>query len=102
MTSIRISSGSANPAPAARVADLLDARTAECGLDRLPDGEIRPAVARVHGTDVYIVQPTAPPVNDNLIRVAAEAIASAGADRLVVIDPHTSTLEAISPIPVER
>ena len=34
-------------------------------------------------------------------RVVADAIASAGADRLVVVDPHTPTLEAICPIPVE-
>jgi len=34
-------------------------------------------------------------------RVATEAIAAAGADRLVVIDPHTPNLEAMCPIPVE-
>ncbi|WP_433520208.1 ribose-phosphate diphosphokinase [Nocardia pseudovaccinii] len=35
------------------------------------------------------------------LRVVVEAIARAGADRLVVVDPHTEALEAISPVPVE-
>ncbi len=34
-------------------------------------------------------------------RVVAEAVAAAGADRLVVIDPHTVALEAMFPVPVE-
>lgn len=34
-------------------------------------------------------------------RIAANMIAAAGADRLVVVDPHTPTLEAMCPIPVE-
>jgi ribose-phosphate pyrophosphokinase len=34
-------------------------------------------------------------------RVAAAAVGSAGADRLVVIDPHTAALEAMFAIPVE-
>jgi ribose-phosphate pyrophosphokinase len=34
-------------------------------------------------------------------RVAAEAIAAAGADRVVVIDPHSASFEAMFAIPVE-
>jgi ribose-phosphate pyrophosphokinase len=34
-------------------------------------------------------------------RVAADALATAGADRLVVVDPHTAALEAMSDVPVE-
>ncbi|MFE5587651.1 ribose-phosphate diphosphokinase [Kitasatospora sp. NPDC056531] len=34
-------------------------------------------------------------------RVALDALAAAGADRLVVVDPHTPALEAMSSIPVE-
>jgi ribose-phosphate pyrophosphokinase len=34
-------------------------------------------------------------------RVSAEAIAAAGASRLVVVDPHTSSLEAMFGVPVE-
>lgn len=34
-------------------------------------------------------------------RVVADALASAGVDRLVVVDPHTSALEAMCAMPVE-
>nr|WP_244188101.1 ribose-phosphate pyrophosphokinase [Streptomyces regalis] len=34
-------------------------------------------------------------------RVVAEALATAGADRLVVVDPHTTALKAMSAVPVE-
>ncbi|WP_240809620.1 ribose-phosphate pyrophosphokinase [Actinomadura sp. WMMA1423] len=34
-------------------------------------------------------------------RVAVDALASAGADRLIVVEPHTVALEAMAPIPVE-
>ncbi|MEV2225926.1 ribose-phosphate pyrophosphokinase [Nocardia vinacea] len=142
MTALRIVSGSANPELAAAVADRLDVGSPDCLLKRFPDGEICPVVDHVCGSDVYVVQPTAPPVNDHLVelllildacrrgraervtavvpyfgyarqdrrtpsgqalglRVVVEAIAQAGADRLVVVDPHTEALEAISPVPVE-
>ncbi|MBF6221980.1 ribose-phosphate pyrophosphokinase [Nocardia abscessus] len=142
MTSIRVLSGSADPQLATAIAHLLDVASADCAIERFPDGEVRPIVDRVRDDDVYIVQSTSPPVGDHLVellllldacrrggaarvtavvpyfgyarqdrrtrsgqalgvRVVAEAIASAGADRLVVIDPHTPTLEAICPVPVE-
>jgi ribose-phosphate pyrophosphokinase len=110
-------------------------------VQRLPDGELRPAVDPVRVDDVYVVQPTGPPVHEHLMelllildaccragagrltavvpylayarqerrspgqavaaRVVADVIASAGADRLVVVDPHTVALESTSAIPVE-
>ncbi|MGW4355783.1 ribose-phosphate pyrophosphokinase-like domain-containing protein [Nocardia sp. NPDC004582] len=38
-------------------------------LERFPDGEIRPIVGHVSGQDVYVVQSTAPPVNDNFVEL---------------------------------
>jgi len=140
--SLGIVAGTANPALAEAVASRLGTRVVEMELERFPDGEIRPCLGPIRGADVYIVQPTAPPVNDNLVellllldascragadrvtavvpyfgyarqdrragdrrpigaRVAAEAIAGAGATRLVVVDPHTSSLEAMFGVPVE-
>jgi ribose-phosphate pyrophosphokinase len=34
-------------------------------------------------------------------RVVADAIATAGADQVVLVDPHTTALEAMTPVPVE-
>lgn len=142
MTVLRIVSGSANPALAAAVANHLGVESDGCRLARYPDGELRPTVDEVCGADVYVIQPTAPPVNDHILEllllldacrrsraarvtavvpyfgyarqdrrtaagqalgstVVADAIAAAGADRLIVVDPHTPSLEAVSRIPVE-
>jgi ribose-phosphate pyrophosphokinase len=141
-TVLRIVSGSANPRLAGAVANHLGVEFDGCTLDRYPDGELRPMVENVCGADVYVVQPTAPPVNEHIIEllllldacrraraarvtavvpyfgyarqdrrtaagqaigstVVADAIAAAGADRLVVVDPHTPGLEAQCRIPVE-
>jgi ribose-phosphate pyrophosphokinase len=111
-------------------------------VERFPDGELRPTVTSVRGDDVYVVQPTGPPVNDNIIelmllldacrragaarltalvpyfgyarqdrrshqgqpvgaRVMVDALQSAGGHRLVVVDPHTTALEAMCAGPVD-
>ncbi|RDI60454.1 ribose-phosphate diphosphokinase [Nocardia pseudobrasiliensis] len=142
MTTLRIVSGSANPGLTAAVTNYLGAGPTVSTLQRFPDGELRPTVENVCGSDVYVVQPTAPPVNDHLVellllldacrrtraaritavvpyfgyarqdhrsaegeplaaRVVADMIAHAGADRLIVVDPHTATLERMCPIPVQ-
>lgn len=138
----RVVPGTANPALAVAVAAELGSEPTPCEVEQFPDGELRPAVADVRGEDVYVIQATGPPVNDNVVellllidacrrsgaarvtavvpyfgyarqdrrgkaggavgaRVVADALAGAGADRLVVIDPHTAALEATCSIPVE-
>jgi ribose-phosphate pyrophosphokinase len=142
MTDLRIVSGSANRGLASAVANFLGVESDGCLLERYPDGELRPIIENVCGADVYVIQPTAPPVNDHLVEllllldvcrraraarvtavvpyfgyarqdrrtapgqalgvaVIADAIAATGVDRLVVVDPHTPTLEAQCRIPVE-
>ncbi|HTY30947.1 ribose-phosphate diphosphokinase [Mycobacterium sp.] len=142
MTVLRIVSGSANPALANAIANYLGVESDGCFVQRFPDGELRPAVENVCGADVYVIQPTSPPVNEHVVEllllldacrrdraarvtavvpyfgyarqdrrtgagqavgsaVIADAIGAAGADRLVVVDPHTPTLEALCRIPVE-
>jgi ribose-phosphate pyrophosphokinase len=139
---LRVVSGSANPGFAAAVASHLGVESGGCSLARFPDGELRPTIDNICGADVYVVQPTAPPVNEHIVEllllldacrrsraarvtavvpyfgyarqdrrtaagqalgstVIADAIVAAGADRLVVVDPHTPALEAQCRIPVE-
>ena len=142
MTVLRIVSGSANPSMASAIANYLGVESDGCSLQRFPDGELRPTVENVCGSDVYVIQPTSPPVNEHIVEllllldacrraraarvtavvpyfgyarqdrrttpgqalgsaVVADAIAAAGADRLIVVDPHTPALEAVCRIPVE-
>ena len=139
---LRIVPGTANPLLAAAVARTLRTELVTCELDRFPDGELRPVVDHLRGDDVYVIQPTGPPVSDHLVellllldacrrggagritavlpyfgyarqdrrsqageavgaRVVADALAASGAQRLVVVDPHTAALEAMCGIPVE-
>ena len=67
MTDLRIVSGSANPGLASAVANFLGVESDGCLLERYPDGELRPIIENVCGADVYVIQPTAPPVNDHLL-----------------------------------
>ncbi len=142
MSAVRIIRGSANPPLSDAVVARIRAGSANCVLQRSADGERRVVVEDVAGADVYIVQPTSPPVAEHTVellllldacrragagritavvpyfgyarqdrrtvageavgaRVVVEAIAHAGADRMIVVDPHSPGFEAICPIPVE-
>lgn len=90
MTALRIVSGSANPGLAAAIADRLDVAAPDSVLERFPDGEISPAVDHVSGSDAYIIQPTAPPVNEHLIELLLllDACRRAGAKRVTAVVPY--------------
>jgi len=140
--SLCIVAGSANPKLAEAVAAGVGTVAMRSRLERFPDGELCPVVGPMRGDDVYVFQPTTPPVNEHLMelallldacrrsgstrvtavvpyvgyarqdrrsrpgqaigaRVAADILAAAGADRIIVVDPHTSGFEATCSIPVE-
>ena len=83
--------GRANPALAADIADALGAKLGACDVDRYPDGEVAVRLHEpVRRKDVFIVQPTAPPVNDHLVELLAlaDACRRAAAARLTAIVPY--------------
>jgi ribose-phosphate pyrophosphokinase len=82
--------GTANPVLAAAVAAQLGTEPVACDLEVFPDGELRPVVGDVRGDDVYVIQPTGPPVNDNLLELflLLDACRRAGADRLTAVVPY--------------
>jgi hypothetical protein len=69
MTDLRIISGSANRGLASAVANYLGVESDGCTLERYPDGELRPIVENICGADIYVIQPTTPPVNDHLVEL---------------------------------
>ena len=89
-TVLRIVSGSANPGLAGAVANHLGIESYGCALERYPDGELRPMVENVCGADVYVVQPTAPPVNDHLVELLLllDACRRARATRVTAVVPY--------------
>lgn len=89
--SLKVLSGSANLSLAAAVAKKLGVELTRRLLERFPDSEMHVEIQEsVRGGDVYIVQPTSPPVDEHLVELLliADACQRAGAARLTAVIPY--------------
>jgi ribose-phosphate pyrophosphokinase len=80
--------GSANEPLAATVAQRLGWTLGAVSLHRFPDGELHVAVRdSLRGQDVYLLQPTGPPVETHLLELLfmADACRRAGASRVTAV-----------------
>jgi ribose-phosphate pyrophosphokinase len=83
--------GTPNPTLASAIARHLDMRLGACAVERFPDGELSVQLREpVRRKEVFIVQPTAPPINDHLIELLAfaDACRRASAARITAIVPY--------------
>lgn len=83
--------GNANPRLAEAVANHLHMPLGKAVVDRFSDGEVMvEIIENVRGRDVYIVQPTCAPTNDNLMEllVVIDAIRRASAARVTAVIPY--------------
>lgn len=83
--------GSANPSLAEGVARALGVNLADCELSRFPDGEMHVDVREtVRDADVYLLQPTIPPIEANLLQLLllADACRRGGAMRVTAVVPY--------------
>ncbi|MDW8258845.1 MAG: ribose-phosphate pyrophosphokinase, partial [Gammaproteobacteria bacterium] len=83
--------GNANPALAQEIARHLMVPLGRAAVGRFSDGEVNvELIENVRGRDVYIVQPTCPPVNDNLMEllVMADACKRASAKTITAVVPY--------------
>ncbi len=83
--------GTAHPHLASAIAADLGVSLGACRVERFPDGEVAAELQQsVRGRDVFIVQPTSPPVNDHLVEllVVADACRRADAERITAIAPY--------------
>ncbi|KPL06106.1 ribose-phosphate pyrophosphokinase [candidate division BRC1 bacterium SM23_51] len=81
----------ANPALAQSICDALGVPLGACDTARFSDGETRVKINRnIRGADVYIVQPTCPPVNEHLTELLflIDACRRASADRINAVIPY--------------
>lgn len=100
---LRLISGRANLPLAMRVAERLGVPLCEADSPdpktggprpapgRFPDGEVRVQVQQtVRGKDVFVIQPTCPPVNDHLIELLlmTEALRRASAQMICAVVPY--------------
>ncbi len=84
-------SGRAHPALANEIADYLQVPLAKVDLYDFPDGEVGCKLNQnIRGRDVYLIQPTGPPVNDNLIEllVLIDTCQRASAERITAVLPY--------------
>lgn len=88
---LKIFSGNANPALAKKICEHLSIRLGDAYVGRFPDGEIDLKVNEdVRGADVFLVQPTCPPVNENLteLLVFIDCLRRASAARITAVVPY--------------
>ncbi len=88
---LKIFSGSANPELAEKICKYLATPLGHSTLTRFSDGELFVEIEEnVRGADVFIVQPTCPPVNENLMEllIMIDAARRASARRITAVIPY--------------
>ena len=91
MRELKIFSGRANPILAAKICDFLNLPLGKISLNDFPDGEIACKIEEdVRGRDVYLIQPTCPPVNKNLLEllIMIDSCKRASAARVTSVLPY--------------
>jgi ribose-phosphate pyrophosphokinase len=91
MRELKIFSGQANPQLAQDICDSLHLSLGEITLGKFPDSENYCKIEEdVRGRDVFLVQPTSPPVNDNLMEllIMIDSCKRASAARITAVMPY--------------
>ena len=91
MSKMILFSGSANTELAERIASHLKQPLGKMKLERFSDGEINAEILEnVRGHDVFIIQSTCPPTNDNIMEliIMADAMRRASATRVTAVMPY--------------
>lgn len=87
----KIFCGNANPALAREIASLLGVDLGSATVDKFNDGEVNLLInENVRGKDVYIIQPTCSPVNENLMELflMVSTLRRASARRITAVIPY--------------
>ena len=88
---LRVFTGNAHPQLANDICGHMGIPLGATSLTPFPDGEINLKVeCDVRGADVFVVQPTCPPVHDNLFELLAfaDCLRRASADRITAVIPY--------------
>ncbi|KAK1307254.1 Ribose-phosphate pyrophosphokinase 1 [Acorus calamus] len=90
-TRLRIFSGTANPTLAQEIACYMGLDLGKINIKRFADGEIYVQLQEsVRGCDVFLVQPTCPPANENLMEllIMIDACRRASAKNITAVIPY--------------
>ena len=91
MNKMVIFSGSSNLKLAEKICKTLKVNMGEAFVSKFSDGEIRVKIKdNVRGKDVFVIQSTCPPVNDNLVEllILLDALKRASAYRITAVIPY--------------
>ena len=88
---LKLLAGSANPELASRISRELGVPLTDTRLRRFADGEINVKIEdSMRGHDVFVIQPTCPPVNEHLMElfIILDALRRASAGRVTAVIPY--------------
>ncbi|MBR5537266.1 MAG: ribose-phosphate pyrophosphokinase [Clostridia bacterium] len=88
---LKLFAGNSNPALAKRIADALGVTLGDCTVKQFADGEVSVNFNEsVRGCDVFLIQSTCCPVNDNFMEllVMIDACRRASANRITAVMPY--------------
>ncbi|WP_022961241.1 ribose-phosphate pyrophosphokinase [Halopseudomonas pelagia] len=91
MSKMMVFAGNANPDLARRVVRQLHIPLGDASVGRFSDGEVTVELnENVRGKDVFIIQPTCAPTNDNLMElvIMADALRRSSASRITAVMPY--------------
>ena len=91
MSDLMLFSGNATPDLAKRISDYLNVPLGKAHTERFSDGECSVEILEnVRGKDVFIIQSTCAPTNDNLMEliIMADALKRASAKRITAVIPY--------------
>ena len=91
MADMKLFAGNATPDLAKKIADRLYTRLGNATVDRFSDGEVHVQInENVRGCDIFVIQSTCAPTNDNLTEliVMIDALRRASAGRITAVIPY--------------
>ena len=91
MDKLIVFGGTGHPVLAKAICKNLDTPLGDCTITRFSDGETRIKITdNVRGKDVFMIQPTCPPVNENIMEllIMMDALKRASASRVTAVIPY--------------
>ncbi|NIP85816.1 MAG: ribose-phosphate diphosphokinase [Planctomycetales bacterium] len=91
MKDLKLFAGRANPELAERICNYLGLPPGKIALGNFPDGETSCKILEdIRGRDVFLIQPTCPPVNDHLMEllIMIDSCKRASAERVTAVVPY--------------
>jgi ribose-phosphate pyrophosphokinase len=88
---MKIFSGTSNPELSREISEYLGAPICKAEVTRFSDGEIMYRInENIRGRDVFLIQSTCPPVNDNIMEllIMVDALRRASAHRITTVLPY--------------